>query len=309
MSEAQPTSTSWHSYPSIYSLGHRAIAELLAGPVNVEEKVDGSQFSFGIFSGEIRCRSKGAVLHVDSPEKMFSAAVSTVRELASDLRDGWTYRAEYLAKPKHNALAYDRTPARHLIVFDVNDGHESYLSYAAKHEEATRVGLECVPLIFSGRLTLADFRELLDRTSLLGGQKIEGLVVKPAAYDLFGLDKKVLLGKFVSEAFKETHAHAWKESNPHKGDVIEKLRSVYGAPGRWSKAVQHLRESGQLEDSPRDIGKLIGEVKADVERECADEIKERLFAWAWPQIARGLTGGLPAWYKEELVRAQFGVQP
>lgn len=297
---------SWHSYPSIYALGHRAVADLLTGPVNVEEKVDGSQFSWCVDeSGEIRCRSKGATLNVDAPEKMFSAAVATVKSLSGLLTPGWTYRAEFLGKPKHNALAYDRMPKAHLILFDVNDGHESYLSYAAKHGEAERLGLECVPLIFSGRLTLADFRALLDRTSILGGQKIEGVVVKPSAYDKFGADKKVLLAKFVSEAFKEVHAASWKQSNPTKSDVIERLRAVYNTPGRWSKAVQHLRERGLLEDSPRDIGKLIGEVQADVERECSDEIREKLFAWAWPQIQRGITSGLPAWYKEELVKMQF----
>jgi hypothetical protein len=54
---------SWHSYPSIYNLGHRALQDLLTVSVNVEEKVDGSQFSFGITEeGEIKLRSKGAVI-------------------------------------------------------------------------------------------------------------------------------------------------------------------------------------------------------------------------------------------------------
>ncbi len=39
---------SWHSYPKIYGLGHKAITELLSDNVMVEEKIDGSQFSFGI---------------------------------------------------------------------------------------------------------------------------------------------------------------------------------------------------------------------------------------------------------------------
>ena len=56
--------TSWHSYPSIYALGHRYLEELLLDPVLVEEKVDGSQFSFGVFEHpegpELRCKSKGA---------------------------------------------------------------------------------------------------------------------------------------------------------------------------------------------------------------------------------------------------------
>ena len=56
-----------HSYPSIYALGHKAVADIFNEPVLVEEKVDGSQFGFGIYEtdpGEWapRCRSKGAEL-------------------------------------------------------------------------------------------------------------------------------------------------------------------------------------------------------------------------------------------------------
>ena len=56
--------SSWHSYPSIYNLGHAAVANLLAVPHQVQEKVDGSQFSFGRFVEDgkvrLRVRSKGA---------------------------------------------------------------------------------------------------------------------------------------------------------------------------------------------------------------------------------------------------------
>src|SRR5690242_11376793 len=102
---------SWHSYPSIFALGHRYVADLLTVPVLVEEKIDGSQFSFGISTvGELAIRSKGAQMHIDAPEKMFQKAADTVKELKDVLTPGWTYRAEYLAKPKHNTLAYDRVP-------------------------------------------------------------------------------------------------------------------------------------------------------------------------------------------------------
>jgi hypothetical protein len=52
--------SSWHSYPSIYNLGHRALTDLFSGGlVLVQEKVDGSQFSFGLIDGVVRFRSKG----------------------------------------------------------------------------------------------------------------------------------------------------------------------------------------------------------------------------------------------------------
>lgn len=139
---------SWHSYPSIYNLGHRAIRDLLSVNVNVEEKIDGSQFSFGVdASGEIHVRSKGAVMNVDAPEKMFTEAVDVVKSIRDKLVPGWTYRAEYLKKPKHNTLAYSRIPNNHLMVFDINPSHEEYIPYSEKEKEAERLGIEAVPLL------------------------------------------------------------------------------------------------------------------------------------------------------------------
>ena len=60
------------SYPSIYALGHRAIAEILSSPVVIEEKIDGSQFSMCRTDGVLSCRSKGKDMILDAPEKMFT---------------------------------------------------------------------------------------------------------------------------------------------------------------------------------------------------------------------------------------------
>src|SRR5437899_3064493 len=107
--------SSWHSYPNVYALGHRYVTDLLLDDVIVQEKIDGSQFSFGKYTdleGKdwMRMRSKGAEINVLAPEKMFIKAVDYVYSIFDSLTPGWTYRGEYLAKPKHNALAYDRVP-------------------------------------------------------------------------------------------------------------------------------------------------------------------------------------------------------
>mgnify|MGYP001560058865 CR=1 FL=1 len=297
---------SWHSYPSIFALGHRAIAELLLDPVLVQEKVDGSQCSFGLFPDGYRARSKGAQLNILAPDKMFAKAVEIIQSLP--LHEGWTYRAEYLTKPKHNALAYARIPTNHLIMFDINTGHETYLDYAGVCDEAARLGLEVVPSLFSGVVTdLQMFRAFLESVSILGGQKIEGVVVKN--YARFGADKKVLVGKFVSEEYKEVHSREWKIANPTRGDLIEALGAKYHSAARWQKALQHLRDGGQIEDSPRDIALLMREVPLDVAKECEDDIKQALFDHAWPKIRRMLATGLPEWYKEQLLKRQFEATP
>lgn len=300
-------STSWHSYPSIYQLGHKAVADLLNGPVMVQEKVDGSQFSFARDDdGTLLIRSKGAQMHPEAPEGMFQRGVDTAKRLLPDLHEGWAYRGEYLTKPKHNVLAYDRVPNGNVILFDINDGHESYLPYAEVANEADRLGIEVVPLLdATDALTLDRIRELLLTTSILGGQRIEGVVVKPLAYDVYGLDKKVLMGKFVSEAFKEIHSAEWKKANPGPKDILQGIGEQYRTPARWYKALQHLTEAGSIEGSPRDIGVLIREVPDDVLKECEGEIRDALFAWAWPHVRRSITAGLPEWYKAELLKRQF----
>lgn len=302
------------SYPSIYNLGHAAIAELFNGEVIVEEKVDGSQISFGVRDGQLAMRSKGAEIHVLAPEGMFARGVevATALHAAGKLRDGWTYRGEYLAKPKHNVLAYDRAPANNIILFDVNTGPESYASPDLKRDVAAELGLECVPQLFRGKIdNPAELRALLETMSVLGGQKIEGVVIKPANYDLFGRDKKCLFGKFVSEAFKETHAREWvkEHKTPGGADILTAIGQTLNTQARWAKARIHLEEAGKLEHSPRDIALLIKEIPADIAKECEDEIKQQLFDWAWPQLRRAVTKGMPEWYKEELLKRQFETQP
>jgi hypothetical protein len=239
---------------------------------------------------------------IDAPEKMFSFAAETVRRIGNLLYPGWTYRAEYLRAPKHNTLEYGRVPVGHLIIFDIDTGLETYLDYHGKRLEAERIGLESVPVLYTGIVTPAMLQELLTTDSILGKVKIEGVVVKPLHYNIFGPDKKCIFGKYVSPQFKEMHAKAWKQENPTSGDVLDALAASLKTEARWEKSVQHLRDRGVLSNSPKDIGGVIKECVTDVEKECADEIKERLWQWAWPHLRRMVVAGMPEWYKEKLLK-------
>jgi hypothetical protein len=297
--------TSWHSYPSIFNFGHKAVRDIFSKPVIVEEKVDGSQFSFGLINGELRLKSKKQEFTVDTAPTLFRLAAQTVKKLSDDLVPEYTYRGEYLSKPQHNTLAYDRVPGQHIIIFDINDAEESYLTVNEKRFEALRLGLECVPMFLAGdSVTYQDILGFLETTSVLGGQKVEGVVVK--SLSLYGEDKKLLIAKHVSEAFKEIHGGEWRKNNPAKSDIIAGLIARYGGPARYAKAVQHLRDEGVLEDSPRDIGKLIPELKQDWAKECEDDVKAILWTHFRDQIERGVLAGFPTWYKSELLKQQFG---
>lgn len=299
--------SSWTSYPKVFGMGHAAVAQVTDVPCRVEEKIDGSQFSFGLIDGTLRCKSHGKELILDAPEKMFASAVETVVKLndAKRLIPEWTYRGEALNKPHHNALAYDRVPQGNIILFDINTGEEAYLGYSALANEAERIGLERVPTIYMGMVTHDMFEEWLKLTSVLGGQLIEGVVLKPIQPIYSIHDGKALMGKYVSEKYKEVHRKTWGDNNPKAGDILQRLTIALRTQARWNKAILHAREDGWLENSPKDIGRLIKEVQGDVENEEAEFITKTLRKWAMPHIRRAVVRGLPEFYKEQLLERQF----
>lgn len=291
-------------YPKIYTIGHKCILDIFKEPVIVEEKVDGSQFSFMKEKGDIKFRSKGQAIYPEYPQKLFKKAVDSVLELSDFLTEGYIYRAEAVCAPKHNTICYARAPERGFILFDVERPLQNFLNRAEKEAEAKRLGIEVVPVLFDGNIQcLEDIEKLLDTESCLGGAKIEGFVAKN--YERMTVEGKIMIGKFVSEAFKEQNGMAWKNSNPGKKDIIESLVEVYRHTNRWLKSIQHFKEAGLLTETPKDIGPLIGAIQDDVKKECEDEIRDSLFKWAWKQIAGRLVKGFPEFYKEYLAKQSF----
>jgi hypothetical protein len=291
-----------NSYPKVYALGHRAVTGLNGSQVIIEEKVDGSQFSFGRYNNILRVKSHNKEMVPDAPEKMFKKAVDFVATL--DLMNGWTYRGEVLDKPKHHLLTYSRVPNGNVILFDINVAPENYLSYNDKDIEAIRLGLEIVPRLYEGifAFDIPSLMAFLERESILGGTKIEGIVIKN--YNLFGPDGKPLMGKFVSEKFKEDAKKQWKNNNPGGKDVIDNLIQVFKTEIRWEKAILHLREEGKITDDPKDIGLIIKTVMQDIKDECRDDIEGMLYSWAIDKVLRGCIRGLPEWYKKKLIEKQ-----
>ena len=293
-----------NSYPSIYAIGHKAISNIFSSPVVVEEKVDGSQISFGVIDGELFIRSKRARIYTENPEGMFKKAVEYIVSIQDNLVPGWSYRGEYLQKPKHNALKYNRVPTNNIMIFDIDNGFQEYIMPWQKIDEASKIGLECVPLLLWSVIEKPEkLFDLLERESVLGGTKIEGVVVKN--YNIFTQEKKIAIGKYVSEAFKEVASDQWKKANPGHNDIINALIESYATEARWQKAVQHLRDDGTLLGEPKDIGPLMRELQIDVEKECEDEIKDILYKQFRKQILRGVGRGFPEWYKKQLAEGAF----
>lgn len=298
------------SYSSPLNLGHKATEGFFdGGTYYVQEKIDGSQFSFGsrlvdLDMAETFCRSRGTQINVDDPG-MFEKAVATVRNLTDShvLVPGWTYRGEYVSKPKHNTLTYGTVPPGYIVLFDVDRGDQDYLQPNDVREVATKLGLYPASYldICINIPTEEDIERWLANESCLGGCKVEGVVLKN--YRVYGPDHKVQMVKIVSADFKEKHSETWKKDHPNRADVIDRIIRDYGSEARWQKAVQHLEEAGKVSGEPKDIGPLMKELTVDFETECAGEVAIILWNHFKKDIVRGIQNGFPEWYKMQLMKS------
>lgn len=297
-------------YGKVWAFGNPNLANLLlpGAHITVQEKVDGSQFSFGKVNGILWARSKGVPFEFEeSVDKMFKPAYETAKRLLPLLEEGIVYRCEFLASERHNTLKYGRAPKGFLVLYDIHtaDGLTYFTETDVKHE-AERLGIEAVQTIWEGpatEVTEAKFADWLLTESALGGS-IEGFVIKNRR-ERERFDGSLLKAKFVRESFKEDNKEKWRKDSPKSGDILEQLRDKIPSQVRWEKAIQHLREEGKLQTDPRDIGPLMVEVRRDAKIELEAQIKELLWNWAWPKIERATTEGFPDWYKEWLMKQAF----
>jgi hypothetical protein len=292
-------------------MGERWTNGILNGPVVIEEKYDGSQFTFGVIGDKLICRSKGAILDGMEPT-MFEPAVNVARELHRRglLGEGWIYFCEFLARPKHNVLTYSRAPKGFLVLYDAFSGPNSpvpnkWLSPGGKIELANILGLEPVQILYTGSISEFEFPQLrqdsMTAMSSLGDCMVEGIVIKNygkphgergAAWPQ--------TAKIVSDRFKEKMK--CKPVNPKAGpgEFVQSLVNSLRTEARWLKAVQHLREAGKLQGANVDIGPLCKEVQEDVLVEEGEWIANKLMEEFAKEISKGVVHGLAQWYQDKL---------
>lgn len=298
------------AFTKIFALGTSYIEDIFDGDVEITEKIDGSQFGFGKINGEIITRSKGRQIFRESVDKMFKKAVEYVYSIEDKLPEGKFFYCEYLQSPRHNILHYGRTPKNNLILFGVSDGISKYENYEKIKEYAEILEIEAIPLVYIGKIdSPEEILKLLEKTSSLGEVEIEGVVVKnyEKQFLLGGQPMPMMAGKFVSEKFKEVHKEKWGSEFTGKGRWVTFVES-FRTEARWEKAIQHLKENGELEGSPRDIGNLIKEVNIDITNEEKENIKEFLWNEFGVEVLRKSTHGLPEWYKEKLLKDNYKIK-
>lgn len=285
----------------IHNVGKREVAAILDYDIVVQEKIDGSQFSFAIVDGELECKSRSQPIDIGTPPALFAPAVTWCIENVHDLTEGLVYRGEAMCKPRHNKLTYGVAPQAGFVLFDVERGENDYFTPGELRDEVERLDIQSVPSISyrANLFTVEDAEWWLEQTSMLGDVKVEGFVIK--AYGQIDQWGQTLMAKHVSDAFKEIMG---TKKNPKKSPV-EWMIERYRGHARWDKIVQHLEESEQLDHSMKDVGPLLKELATDLLNEEQDAIKQLLFDHYWKDIQRGVSFGFAEWYKGQLFERQF----
>lgn len=294
------------SFPKIFAIGSRQTERLFTGEVEITEKIDGSHIAFGVIDGQLHIRSKGAALYVDNPEKMFAPAIAIIKDRFERglLDQHFIYYGEYLKSERHNIIRYGRVPNNHIALFGLyNIERKEFYYHRDIVYEADRLDLDIAPLIFQGKVnSIEELKDNVNRISHFGKEKVEGFVVKNYAEQLLigGQVIPLLMGKFVSEDFKEVHKREWKSENTAKGKW-EVYKQQFKSNARWVKAVHFLRDSGKLTETPQDIGSLIKHIHNDILEEESENIKQWLFNEFKGELLRDSAKGFPEWYKNYLL--------
>lgn len=283
------------SYSSPRNLGDRYLSDLFSDDYVVQEKVDGSQFSFGRVNGELLFRSRGGPLVLGQVPNDFQKTVDHLLGKADQIPEGFTFRGEAMTKRRQNKLNYLRIPDGFLVLFDVDSGG-TYHSIEEIQQWAERLGVTAVQQLWTGKageaLDVERVNAFLNGESQLGGTP-EGVVIKNYARLLNG---KAMMGKVVGSHFKEVKAVVKEQGSSPVAAIVK----AYRTEARWDKAIQHLREEGKLDETMRDVPVLLKEIFSDIEAEESENLKNLLWQTFRKDILKGAADGFASYYQKRL---------
>lgn len=286
----------------------RYLSNLLIGPVDISEKIDGSQFSFcKDEDGVIRFKSREQLIDtsdLDRMNKMFSGAILNILAHADAVRPGWVYRGEAMQAKRHNKLTYERVPKGNLVLFDINIPGGEMVPGCDLASVAEVLGCEATKLfacqvILDHNSLLEQFEKAKAEGSMLGGA-IEGIVVKNYSFKDHKTHRGALAGKLVTAEFKESMGKVGKEPKALSYELPPSILEAIPRVAVWDKAVQHLKESEQLKGEMSDMPLLMKEINLDFKSTNQDALKDALYEFYEKQVLKYMTAGLAGWYKERL---------
>ena len=301
-------------YPKVLSLGQPLLAEIFDNPVEITEKVDGSQCRIRLADELVTCASKNMV---PADGKMFELAHKQAERIWKadiwyEFGDDVTLFAEFLSKEKHNVLIYGRVPQNNLYLFGAIVGNR-HLQTEELVKLAGKLDIE-PPHVIASEITIDNqdnLTEYLKTPSVLGNTILEGVVIKnyhnsyPAllasTQAFFGYP---LVGKLVRDDFKERLNKEWS-AKKQRETPLAKVTKEFLTEARFNKAIQHLKDNGEITYEMRDLKNIIPEFYKDLIEEEHDEIVKLAMADFWQHLKRRCDGYAVKTWKQYLIDKQF----
>lgn len=165
-----------HLY-DIYTKDPKFVEGLLSGELEVEEKLQGSRFSFEVVDDDVpkyyKRNDSSPITKIDRTlaryyEKAIAHFESFTTEKLSKIPDGWRFGFEYFPNLMPVKISYDRLPLNHLVLTDitVRDPQGKVMEVITDKktldEWAKTLEVESSPQIFKGKLDPEQKKRILD---------------------------------------------------------------------------------------------------------------------------------------------------
>lgn len=308
-------------YPKIPSLGSIGTDQIFNGEYIIQEKFDGSQFSWmseevendfcdGYFALKLRAFSKNKELNiVENKEKLFKNAINHLGKQWNILdvdnceaSKNLIFFGEAFQAPRHNKIKYERVPVNNIMLFDIFDkekGEFITTKETLKHW-ASVWDIEWVRYWDQTEMAGLVKDNLLDKIfgeeSILGGARIEGVVIKNYGQSNSKTGAEPLMVKHVSPEFKEVKPRPVGSRSTNLKEFIESFRTE----ARWDKAIQRFKEGFDFPLEDRNIGQLVRDIHTDLIIEEEDNIKKALWEMYKKDILSTSVRGFAEYFKERL---------
>ena len=226
-------------YNKIHALHKAECAEMLHGPVHVQEKIDGANASIWLHEdGTIRCGSRNNdLIEKNNPFNGFVEYVQNHEGINKYMQDNPRMRlyGEWLVR---HTIGYAESSYKEFYLFDIENPMGAMLEIEDIYKIAEKYGIKTAHYhgLFKN-MTLEQVEELAGQSVL--GEKGEGIVIKPVDFvNQFG-DRTY--AKYVTKNFKEDNGVTFGGNNKYSDTYLEmKYVNRYVTLPRVKKVAQKI---------------------------------------------------------------------
>lgn len=301
-------------YPKILHIGAPLVSTIFNNEVEITEKVDGSQCRIELTEDSVMVGSKNQGI---ADHNMFEIAHDQGERIHKEtdwrtLGSKVTLFCEFLNKPNHNTIKYDRVPLNNLYLFGAMVGDtQDHMVTGGLIEMADHLEIDPPNVIICGMVeSVGELNEFMTHQSYLGGSVVEGVVIKNynRTYDPLQVHSQEYIGypmaaKYVRDDFTVSNAKQWNTLSRKKG--VDSLVDRFFIEARFRKTIQHLCEDGKIEYQKKDLQFLIPEFFDDLMDEKKDEMTRMIMGEIFKALRRRASGYVVKAWIDYLAERQF----